>query len=83
MLGKFGKITESKLKCSKVAEQGKNKGKVIMGSGVITFAKPGTVQVLSKKAELEFKGKKIKLKQKGVSRQNKSNPSSERFHDCF
>jgi len=65
MLAKFGKITDSNLKPSRISEGEKNKGKKIVGSGVITFAKPGPVKTLAGKGNLDFKGKTIKMKQKG------------------
>ena len=67
MLGKFGKITGSNLNPSRISEGEKNKGKKIVGSGSITFAKPGSVKTLAAKGQLEFKGNTIKMKQKGVS----------------
>ena len=66
-LARFGKITESNLKSSKISEGNKNKGKKIIGSGFITFAKSGSVKTLAAKGHLDFKGGLIKMKQKGVS----------------
>jgi len=67
MLAKFGKITGSNLNPSRISEGEKNKGKKIVGSGSITFAKPGSVKTLAAKGQLEFKGQTIKMKQKGGS----------------
>ena len=66
-LAKFGKITESNLKCSRILEGEKNRGKKIIGSGQITFTKPGSVKTLAAKGRLDFKGGSIKMKEKGVS----------------
>ena len=65
MLGKFGKISDSKLKPSRIGLEGKKKGKEIPGSGEITFVKPGSVKAMCEKGELEFLGNTIKMRQKG------------------
>ena len=65
MLGKFGKISDSKLKPSRIGLEGKKKGKEIPGSGEITFVKPGSVKAMCEKGELEFLGNTLKMRQKG------------------
>ena len=65
LLGKYGRISDSKLNSSRIGDEGKNKGKTIPGSGVITFAKPGSVKMLTDMGEIPFRGNMIKMRQKG------------------
>jgi len=65
LLAKFGKITDSKLKPTRIVDEGKKKGKKIFGSGVVTYAKPGSVKTLTERGQLDFKGTTIQMKQKG------------------
>ena len=52
LLEKYGRISDSKLNPSRIGDEGKNKGKTIPGSGVITFAKPGSVKTLADMGEI-------------------------------
>ena len=65
LLEKYGRISDSKLNPSRIGDEGKNKGKTIPGSGVITFAKPGSVKTLTDMGEILFRGNMIKMRRKG------------------